>query len=1315
MEVGPAGGSLLVRWSPGPAERAAWSAPRPKGLPPPDPLVSLKLALPSPEAGLALEVESEAWEPAPPGVEAPAGTAAPTLSLGTRGVWRGIAYQELLVRTARRAGPGRGNELLAALAFRITLTGSRARFAAAGDPATAGGEAGLFLNPADVHFLEPPPPGPAAPAAAPTPSALTTPLMRLSVTQDGLYRADYAWLTARGFDPSAADARNLHVTCRGVELPVVVEGEADGVFGPGDAVVFYGQKLSITNRPVWNGGDFSDTSVYWLFGDAVPGLRMTSVPAAPVSGYPTVSSFSCVVHAETNNFLDAVDHLRPNGDLWYWGPVLGVAAGGAPVTRHYTLTTPSPAGGAATLKAVVAGLGPGAHAVAPQVNGASPSAGANPWTWSGTALTTATWTFSGGVTDGPTDVSLTLPGYADHGDYQIPDFFEATYARTLAAASDALTLTPPNANARYSSSGYSALPTALDLSRRDAATGLYLPRLLTGVSFALGTATFQMALDPGVTDRTVHLSAAPLSPAAAAVSQKTDLSAAANAADLLVVTHSDFVSASGTSAWQRWLARRQGRYTVKVVDIQDVFDNFSYGLFDPTALRTLLQTAGSAWSVKPRYVLLFGDGTWDYKDYLATAGFKNYVPSMMFEDLNDSMYLGRYASDAWFGDWNGDGYPDTAVGRLPVRSFAESEGVLGKLLAYEDQVLSGTWFKTALYVSDRADAQGQEFETYPDSLAATWTVSPWAVQKVYYAKPPYNGTDAAGCASAIRAAFPGAALASYSGHGSFTWWGYNGGASSIFTTAKVRSGNTASDVDLLAPSWQEPFVLHGTCYSSAFAEPGSPALAEDLLDRSDRGAIGSCGPTSIGYANEEQSFTSAFFQQAFGSAKWRVPGDLAEAGRFALPSFSSRAVFGSVLLGDPSMVLLLPAPAAPPSATATGLNASVRVDWTAPAPAPAGYNVYRSADGGLSWTRANAALIPAGTLTLTDPGLVNTRTYRYYVTSVDAGGFEGPPSPTVSATPLNPNPPAVPTGLSAVDAGTGDALQVNWTASPETDLDHYTLSWGTAPGNYTSSLAVPAGTTGKLLTGLTTGVTYYLTLSASNTSGRTSAMCPEVSAVPTGLRLAVRPPAMITDLKVTRSGADLVLSWSKPLLDVGGAPVTVTGFQIYRVCNAYRWDLDTVSLAPPNARVTLAATAAVSYTWTDTGAVSLAGTVTYLVVALNAAGDRSPASNPSPASVLGLRLEKSASTGHTLFRFNPVTTTLDGRPGALVDHYQLYGFYPVTAPSDHVRPGAPSLSVQLLASLPACESGAVYCDAATAPPMAYTVVAVDARGNTSLY
>jgi chitodextrinase len=632
------------------------------------------------------------------------------------------------------------------------------------------------------------------------------------------------------------------------------------------------------------------------------------------------------------------------------------------------------------------------------MNGASPTAGADPGVYSGHALGTLSWSFDGALSPtGNNSFDLSIPSSQSVSDYQILDKITVTYERRTVAEQGALLITDDDADRRYEVSGLSSAPYLFLLGDPDPLTGLCFPSALTGASFASGTLTFELPA-AGTTSRTLALASTTLLPGSVAACASRDLSDPSLGCDLLVVTHPDLHPQGQDGAWRAFLARRSAAMAVTVVDIQEVYDNYSYGIFDPTAIRTFLQDAAAQWAKVPRYVLLAGDATYDYKNYLGSPGFKNLVPTMMVEDTSDYVYMGFYATDAWYADVNGDGFPDMAVGRIPAASYADLAGVLQKLAVYEGQDASGDWAKSAFYVADTyRQPWEQQFELFNNQLQETMTIAPWLNAHVYFHDPPYNGTDYNAAAAAVRPWFGQCGLVHYDGHSGMTFWGYHDG---ILSANPVRG--TSSDVDLLpafdplGPSMPLPFVVNSSCYNSG-VQWSYRSIMEDLLLRPDLGSIGSYGYSGLAYTNEEETVTRSLFADAFGWDKERTLGDLEEAGRFALPSSNGRAVFSGILLGDPSLRLKLPAPLPPARLDAVPADAAVFLSWPSP-PSPVDHFVlYRSSDGGQTWGTVTAPA--SGDLAYVDTEVQNGTTYTYVLKSWDPDGFEGAPTEEATATP----------------------------------------------------------------------------------------------------------------------------------------------------------------------------------------------------------------------------------------------------------------------------------------------------------------------------
>src|SRR4029079_14250761 len=139
-----------------------------------------------------------------------------------------------------------------------------------------------------------------------------------------------------------------------------------------------------------------------------------------------------------------------------------------------------------------------------------------------------------------------------------------------------------------------------------------------------------------------------------------------------------------------------------------------------------------------------------------------------------------------------------------------------------------------------------------------------------------------------------------------------------------------------------------------------------------------------------------------------------------------------------------------------------------------------------------------------DTTVTNGQTYYYVVVARDGAGFEsrwsnfnsdcpGGAPDCVDATPLNPNPPAAPSGVTVIDGEVGSRLNVSWLpiSDPNNELVRYDVCWGLAAGSY-GQCASAAKTTSFVLTGLTNGIPYHVVIRATNTSNMTSQSADQV-------------------------------------------------------------------------------------------------------------------------------------------------------------------------------------------------------------------------------
>jgi hypothetical protein len=357
-----------------------------------------------------------------------------------------------------------------------------------------------------------------------------------------------------------------------------------------------------------------------------------------------------------------------------------------------------------------------------------------------------------------------------------------------------------------------------------------------------------------------------------------NLAGTANAADLLVIAHKSFIPSlnsvlPGTSMSFVDQRHNQG-YTVKIVDIEDVFDEFSYGTHTPQAIKDFLaraSTPGANWTQAPKYVLFVGDASYDARNYEGVGNF-DFVPTKLI----DTTYM-ETASDDTLADFDGDGVPEIPVGRLPVRTVAEENLMLTKIVNF----LPSNVPQNALMVADTQGSYFFDFENANDQLGAL--VPPgMPVQKVYRRLEP---SDAAARADIISKINAGTALVNYSGHGNVDVW----------TGAPIFS---ASDAAGLTNGAKLPLVIVMDCLNGYFMSPPIDCLSEALMKAPNGGAIATFSSSGLTEPTGQHQMGQKLFQLLYSGPPIAL-GDATRQAKAATTDFDVQRTW--ILLGDPTM------------------------------------------------------------------------------------------------------------------------------------------------------------------------------------------------------------------------------------------------------------------------------------------------------------------------------------------------------------------------------------------------------------------------------
>lgn len=325
-----------------------------------------------------------------------------------------------------------------------------------------------------------------------------------------------------------------------------------------------------------------------------------------------------------------------------------------------------------------------------------------------------------------------------------------------------------------------------------------------------------------------------------------------------------------------------------VVMIQQVYDEFSFGRADPTAIRSFLSFALENWKPAPRFALLVGKASYDIHDYVQGPN-KNMVPTFLMPTPN----LGQAASDNWFAARDdAEPAPRLAIGRIPARSPDQVKTAVAKIRAYETALRdegAAPWRRRVVLVADGKEPQ---FATSLEALSRQLPASLEAVKIL----PKTDKSDLAARRTDILNAWnAGALLMTYIGHGSIDTW----------AEGPLLSSKDAAN---LANQNALPILLTPTCLDGFFYHPQQDSLAEQVLFNPRGGIVAGIVPTGLSLPQAQDQFVAEFTKEWFqaqtpwlGQAVMNAKVRIAGGGEDVL-----EVVETFVLLGDPALRLVAP-------------------------------------------------------------------------------------------------------------------------------------------------------------------------------------------------------------------------------------------------------------------------------------------------------------------------------------------------------------------------------------------------------------------------
>jgi hypothetical protein len=365
---------------------------------------------------------------------------------------------------------------------------------------------------------------------------------------------------------------------------------------------------------------------------------------------------------------------------------------------------------------------------------------------------------------------------------------------------------------------------------------------------------------------------------------------------LLIVTHPDFFSEAN-----RLAAHRSAAYgiSVQVVTTQQVYNEFSGGRQDVTAIRDFTRFLYQRNPNTLRNLLLFGRGSYDYKNRVFNN--TNFVP--IYESRNSLDPLLTYSSDDYFGflgdnegTWSErpqvDHTLDIGVGRLPVANIEQAVNVVDKLIAYDKKSESSLWKQRVLFVAD--DGDWNIHQSQAEELAESFEVlyRNYHTSKLYLDAFEQQSTNAGQSSPKAKEALAlelekGYDIVNYTGHGSERVW-MQERILDQETPLKMKNGARL------------PVFVTATCEFGRHDDPLLTSTAEMLVTRKNGGAI-----ALVTTARPVNTITNSILNKAFYAAYFEKTPEVKDLGsvfrQTKNKSLTGVANRNFSLLGDPSM------------------------------------------------------------------------------------------------------------------------------------------------------------------------------------------------------------------------------------------------------------------------------------------------------------------------------------------------------------------------------------------------------------------------------
>ena len=737
---------------------------------------------------------------------------------------------------------------------------------------------------------------------------------KVAVQFTGIHKLTYDDLAAMGVDVSGIDPRNLRVYGNGggmlpentsaprpddlMENAILVSGEADGSFDQSDYLLFYAESPhswswdEASQQYIHQVNLYSDYTYYFITADLGPGKRIQGISSSSQTATVQVNTFT------DRKFVEKEDlNIVRTGRDWFEFPPYEVQT-----SAEYSFSFPNidlssevkmrtrvaaRSGVSSNFKYYLNGTSLVETLVVQAVSLASDQ-------YARTAETDATFD--------PTSSNIVI-----EAQYSKPlsasigwmDYIALNARRNLVFSGGQMAFRDPESAgigniAQFNISGASSSVVLWDVTDKYNARQINANLNGSVLSFKLpadsvreyisfdGSSYYSASFVEKVPNQNLH---------------------ALNVPDMVIVAHELFLNQAAR------LADHHIDYDnldVFVVDVAQVYNEFSSGAQDISAIRNFMKMLydQAASGDECRYLMLFGDASYDYKDRIENNS--NFVPT--WEDKRSMNIISSIATDDYYGflddgesGTGGANLLDIGIGRVVVSNQEEATQMVDEILHYATSVpeVFGNWRNVVCFVADDEDGNLHISQAEKMAQRLDTTYGRLNVDKIYLDAYPQESTSGGQRAPEVNEAInrrmaKGTVIMNYTGHGGEAGWAHE-------RILEISDINSWTNFDKL------PIFITATCEFSRYDDPTRISAGELVLLNPNGGAVSLFTTARATYGSPNFELNNAMYDLMFEKVDGKYPrfGDLITYAKNKNGTVSDNDR-KFILLGDPALQLPYP-------------------------------------------------------------------------------------------------------------------------------------------------------------------------------------------------------------------------------------------------------------------------------------------------------------------------------------------------------------------------------------------------------------------------